>query len=192
MKRRPRGTGSIIKQGGGWAIRYGPRGATTSESGFPSRLAAENRLAQIRLDAARPPTAPAPPNPARERFKRHSACSTFKTARLDGGCEVCGWSPPEPCTARALHVHHVVPVAHGGDDSDRNLLLVCPNHHAVAHALRRVYDSTLLATREDVIDALRRVDSRMAGATGRAASTASEVFGGADFLGAASQPARPR
>lgn len=54
-------------------------------------------------------------------------------------CEVCGWSPPEVFRTRfgrrILHAHHVIPLASGGSDSRRNLVLLCPNHHAVAHRL---------------------------------------------------------
>jgi 5-methylcytosine-specific restriction endonuclease McrA len=34
-----------------------------------------------------------------------------------------------------LHAHHVIPLAFGGDDAEANLVLLCPNHHAIAHAL---------------------------------------------------------
>lgn len=49
-------------------------------------------------------------------------------------CEGCGWAPP--AQGAALHVHHVLSRAKGGSDEPSNLLLVCPNCHAVSHALR--------------------------------------------------------
>ena len=53
---------------------------------------------------------------------------------------MCGWKLPPRLTRadharRMLHAHHVIPLAFGGDDSAANLVLLCPNHHAIAHAL---------------------------------------------------------
>lgn len=62
-------------------------------------------------------------------------------------CEVCGWHLPAsiPSTtpsASPVTAHHVIPVAAGGEGGP--LVLLCPNHHAVAHRLwhvrRGVYD----------------------------------------------------
>jgi 5-methylcytosine-specific restriction endonuclease McrA len=50
------------------------------------------------------------------------------------GCEFCGWTPAEP---RLLHCHHIVPLACGGSDRRSNLVVLCPNHHALAHAAGR-------------------------------------------------------
>lgn len=47
-----------------------------------------------------------------------------------GTCEFCGWAPPEK---RILHAHHVIPRARGGGDVPRNIAVLCPNHHALAH-----------------------------------------------------------
>lgn len=35
--------------------------------------------------------------------------------------------------ASVLHAHHIIPVACGGTDADENLIVLCPNHHALAH-----------------------------------------------------------
>lgn len=45
-------------------------------------------------------------------------------------CEHCRWKPPAPSL---LHAHHVVPVSCGGPDESANLLVLCPNCHAIAH-----------------------------------------------------------
>jgi len=45
-------------------------------------------------------------------------------------CEHCRWKPPAPSL---LHAHHVVPVSCGGPDETANLLVLCPNCHAIAH-----------------------------------------------------------
>lgn len=44
-------------------------------------------------------------------------------------CSVCGFD----CKA-ILHLHHIVPVEHGGDNSEGNLSILCPNCHAMIHS----------------------------------------------------------
>jgi integrase len=51
MKRRPRGSGTVIREGAGWAIRYGPRAAKKYEGGFRTRAEAERRLTLVRAEA---------------------------------------------------------------------------------------------------------------------------------------------
>jgi hypothetical protein len=86
---------------------------------------------------------------SKRRQKRGNAAAAFKRARHLAGsasCDVCGWHPPigllavrdgrgRQHLAQMLHAHHVVPVACGGADEARNLALLCPTHHAIAHAL---------------------------------------------------------
>ena len=55
-------------------------------------------------------------------------------------CEVCGWLPPKShpllrVVKQKAHVHHVLPISRGGDNSDENLVALCPNHHLIAHRL---------------------------------------------------------
>lgn len=47
--------------------------------------------------------------------------------RAGARCEVCGYSGP-------LNVHHKVPRSEGGTDDLGNLAVLCPTHHAEAHA----------------------------------------------------------
>lgn len=80
--------------------------------------------------------------------RRDSAVvDAFKSAHAESGksrCAVCRWKPPKGLaalhqdTASMLHAHHVVPLACGGDDNAKNLVLLCPTHHAVAHKLGRM------------------------------------------------------
>lgn len=52
-------------------------------------------------------------------------------------CAVCKWAPPAQIAVRRglnlLHAHHVVPLACGGSNDEENLVILCPNHHALAH-----------------------------------------------------------
>lgn len=51
MKRRPRGSGSIRKEGAGYAIIFGPRKNPTYEAGFRTKAEAEARLTLLRSEA---------------------------------------------------------------------------------------------------------------------------------------------
>jgi hypothetical protein len=87
-------------------------------------------------------------------------------------CEVCGWKPPDlgprPSHSSIIAVHHVIPDSHGGDDSEDKLVLLCPNHHAIAHAAWRMSLPTPSRdrlpwngprTRAEVIAELRAIDA---------------------------------
>jgi hypothetical protein len=47
--------------------------------------------------------------------------------RDSGRCRICRF-------ALATHVHHIVPKSKGGKHAMDNLITLCPNHHAMAHA----------------------------------------------------------
>ena len=51
----------------------------------------------------------------------------FARQRDDYKCVVCGFD-------FLIHVHHVTPLADGGPDEATNVVSLCPNHHALAHA----------------------------------------------------------
>lgn len=36
-------------------------------------------------------------------------------------------------------VHHILPIAHGGDNWSGNLVELCPNCHAVVHRIKRIF-----------------------------------------------------
>lgn len=92
---------------------------------------------------AMPASHPAPqPDDARAPIQRYGFSGRIKrSARVIDGykrqvraCEVCGWKEPGwGCTL--VHAHHVIPMACGGLDDASNLCALCPNHHALAHAV---------------------------------------------------------
>lgn len=45
-------------------------------------------------------------------------------------CQSCGWNK-DP---NVLVIHHKIPQAVGGTSEDNNLVVLCPNCHALAHA----------------------------------------------------------
>ena len=58
--------------------------------------------------------------------------------RVGNACEVCGWGSWEVRglpTTMGVEMHHILPVFLGGDNSPDNAILLCPNHHALAHQL---------------------------------------------------------
>lgn len=71
-------------------------------------------------------------------------------------CEGCGWQIPEQFVSRMMHLHHVTPVSLGGDNNPSNLVVICPNCHAIAHEIisGRNLDSPM--TREELLTILRR------------------------------------
>jgi len=73
--------------------------------------------------------------------RKSAAEHLAERARRKGAyfCEACGWRPPS-CginhgKLRGLDMHHIRPVAAGGTESKANLILLCPNHHRIAHML---------------------------------------------------------
>lgn len=91
-----------------------------------------------------------------------------KERRANGrlACAACGWTMPASLNAKGVgvHGHHAIPVAKGGDAGLRNVVLLCPNHHAIAHALGdlpyRYADGLLLAGRAKMrlLRMLRQID----------------------------------
>lgn len=80
-------------------------------------------------------------------------------------CEFCQWKPPQipqrslskaRRASQFLHVHHVVPRKRGGAEDFGNLILLCPTHHALAHAIDPIWltPSGCLVTRVKLIAAL--------------------------------------
>lgn len=44
----------------------------------------------------------------------------------ENACAICGWS-------LHVHVHHIHARSRGGSNGPENLILLCPNHHWMAH-----------------------------------------------------------
>jgi hypothetical protein len=57
---------------------------------------------------------------------RHAWAEAVKLARGDA-CEVCGWNET------ACDAHHLVPRERGGLNTVTNSIVLCPNHHRLAH-----------------------------------------------------------
>lgn len=72
-------------------------------------------------------------------------------------CEACGWT-------RHIHVHHMLPLEMGGSNDEDNLVSLCANHHADAHAEMAQFieieghGAKLLVTRHGLVKLLRSID----------------------------------
>ena len=51
----------------------------------------------------------------------------------EGRCQVCLWDPRVVYSEELCHGHHIQWLSRGGADDLKNMLLVCPNHHAAIH-----------------------------------------------------------
>ena len=40
-------------------------------------------------------------------------------------CKICGWKG-------MTHLHHIIPISDYGEDTDKNIVEICPNHHSEA------------------------------------------------------------
>lgn len=81
---------------------------------------------------------------ARARFKAMVGASL--------ACEVCGWVPRPPLGRRAINAHHLTPTTAGGSDLADNLIPLCPNCHALAHA---IFGRSAAPGRAELVAAIR-------------------------------------
>ena len=62
-----------------------------------------------------------------------------------GRCQVCEFDPRIRYAQEICHVHHVVWLSRGGDNDRSNLMVLCPNHHAIVHRDDAPFDYGSLA-----------------------------------------------
>lgn len=80
----------------------------------------------------------------------------------DFRCGVCGWSLPlkswdNYTPQRGCQFHHIIPVCEGGKTTEDNMILLCPNCHALAHHgdITRDQLNTLTKTLDDAMKVRR-------------------------------------
>lgn len=101
---------------------------TVTRGATPERLVDQFSLPQ---DTA---VAPEQRIVATQVFLRDASVRRRVLIRAGGKCEWC--SAPGFAMADGsvfLETHHVVPLAEGGHDTERNVVALCPNHHREAH-----------------------------------------------------------
>lgn len=70
----------------------------------------------------------------------HNKIAPYVYTAYKSKCAICGWVALEETItpqgkaqpARGNEIHHITPIAEGGEDEAGNLILLCPNHHKQA------------------------------------------------------------
>lgn len=57
-----------------------------------------------------------------------------------GRCQICLWDPRGTYGSDGCHAHHLQWLSRGGADARDNMVLICPNHHAVIHSCDAPFD----------------------------------------------------
>ncbi|WP_444936244.1 HNH endonuclease [Microbulbifer sp. JMSA004] len=71
---------------------------------------------------------------ASNQYSRNPDVRRSVLERAKGYCEFCGAEGFKTLAgARYLETHHIVPLSELGEDSARNVIALCPNHHRQAH-----------------------------------------------------------
>ena len=67
------------------------------------------------------------------RIIRDSALSRFLKSIYSYRCQICGSTFRLPSGSKYAESHHVMPLGkkHGGIDKETNMMVLCPNHHAM-------------------------------------------------------------
>ena len=74
------------------------------------------------------------------RSKIKSKINTELLEAFDRKCAICGWGLSTDISVKkyrhsgGCQFHHIIPIAQGGTNDEENLILLCPNCHALAHA----------------------------------------------------------
>lgn len=73
--------------------------------------------------------------------------------RVATACAFCGWEPPDP---GILNAHHILPLCCGGLEEPENIVILCPNHHALSRYVSRREGASYMGprTRQELLDAL--------------------------------------
>lgn len=57
-------------------------------------------------------------------------------------CQICGQHIGEPYGSHLIHAHHIHYFVHSLNNNANNIMIVCPNHHAIIHDLNPTFDFT--------------------------------------------------
>jgi len=66
-------------------------------------------------------------------------------ALYDFRCQICGENFGKPYDQRVVEVHHIVQFVRSMNNDYDNLMVICPNHHAVIHKAEPVFDRQALS-----------------------------------------------
>ena len=57
-------------------------------------------------------------------------------------CQICGQYIGEPYGSHLIHAHNIHYFVHSLNNNANNIMIVCPNHHAIIHDLNPIFDFT--------------------------------------------------
>lgn len=57
-------------------------------------------------------------------------------------CQICGQYIGEPYGSHLIHAHHIHYFVHSLNNNSNNIMIVCPNHHAIIHDMNPTFDFT--------------------------------------------------
>ena len=55
-------------------------------------------------------------------------------------CQICGQYIGEPYGSHLIHAHHIHYFVHSLNNNANNIMIVCPNHHAIIHDVNPIFD----------------------------------------------------
>jgi 5-methylcytosine-specific restriction protein A len=103
-------------------------------------------LEELKSKASKSPSKPGSRVATTITYQRDPNVVSYTLKRANGVCELC--EQPAPFNKRNgepyLEVHHVVQLAHGGEDTISNAVALCPNCHRKMHSLGLKSDLTKL------------------------------------------------
>lgn len=76
----------------------------------------------------------------RARSKIKSKQNPYLLYAYDFKCAICHWEIPQDFSVatyspqHGCEFHHIIPVSEGGENTEKNLILLCPNCHKLAHS----------------------------------------------------------
>lgn len=142
------------------AAKSDAQSATVDEETVVSSLIRLKSREQLRRQAGKAPRQPAKRPSARTEFERSAAVVAYVKKRAGENCEMPGCKSTlfrKSDGSVYTEVHHVIPLAEGGDDSVENAAALCPNcHRAQHHAENKAELRETLAER---VDGLEKFDS---------------------------------
>ena len=70
-------------------------------------------------------------------YTRNKYVSEYAKCRAGGKCQLCGRLAPfyDNEGRPYLEAHHIIRLADGGEDSENNVVALCPNCHRKMHSL---------------------------------------------------------
>lgn len=86
---------------------------------------------------------------ATEVFDDDQIVAEYAKRKADGVCQLCNKPAPfkDPDGEPFLEIHHIIPLAEGGEDSIGNVVALCPNCHRRMHVLNLPADEVRLKNR---------------------------------------------